>query len=167
MKLTDLLPRGHNVETPDTSEHRILTGCYFRSLPAHFEMDVRWRPSRIHQEQRQCRQTRTRKNRSYSVCLILTLVISFPTSLMASVTSTPAMLFTETSRVYVVIPNLVLLLFHSNSAEHPGGQLRPCTYRGFRPRYSNSKLGFCAECLGSAWPHRAMGCTRDLERRDI
>jgi len=57
MKLTDLLPRGHNVETLDTSEYRIPTGCCPHSLPAHFEMDAWWGSAKIHQEQLRCRQT--------------------------------------------------------------------------------------------------------------
>ena len=41
MKLTDLLPRGHNVETFDTPEHSIPTGRDSHPLPAHFELDAR------------------------------------------------------------------------------------------------------------------------------
>ena len=51
MKLADLLPRGHNVETLDTPEHRVPTWCYSHPLPARFELDVWWGLVGIHQKQ--------------------------------------------------------------------------------------------------------------------
>ena len=60
-KPTDLLSRGHNVETLDTSEHRTPTRCHYHPLSAHFDLDV-WRgPARIHREEPQRRSTQTRR----------------------------------------------------------------------------------------------------------
>ena len=50
-KFTDLLPRGRNVETLDTPKHLTSPGCYYRSLPTHFGLDVRRPSARLHQEQ--------------------------------------------------------------------------------------------------------------------
>jgi len=53
-KLTDLLQRGCNVETPETPKHLTPPGCHYLSPPTHFELDV-WRgPAGIHQEIPQC-----------------------------------------------------------------------------------------------------------------
>ena len=50
-KPTDLLSRGHNVETPDTSEHCTPTGRHCFPLPAHLDLDVRRGPAGIHREE--------------------------------------------------------------------------------------------------------------------
>ena len=49
-KLTDLPPRGHSVETHDTSKHHSILGCHRQSPPVHLGLDA-WRDSSgIHQE---------------------------------------------------------------------------------------------------------------------
>ena len=55
MKLLDLLPRGRNLEAPETPKHRILTGCHYHPLPTHFRLDVWRRPTEIHQRKPECR----------------------------------------------------------------------------------------------------------------
>ena len=121
---TDLLPGGHNVETLKTPKHPIPTGCYYHSLPAHFELDVWRRSAGIRQEEPQCRSTKARRCPSYHFHPLLTLITSYPMSQRASVTSTRAMWSMETSRGYVV----VLTLFHHRintcPAKHPHGRLR-------------------------------------------
>ena len=48
MEPTVLLSRGRDVEALETPKYPIPTGCHYHSLPARFELDVRWRPARIH-----------------------------------------------------------------------------------------------------------------------
>ena len=51
MKIAGLLPRGCNVETPDTPKPHTILGCHYHSPPAHFGLDV-WRGSaKLHQTQ--------------------------------------------------------------------------------------------------------------------
>ena len=54
---TDLLSPGHNVETLDAPKRPTPIGRHCGSLPAHFELDVWRRPTRIHQEEPQCGST--------------------------------------------------------------------------------------------------------------
>ena len=138
-KGTGLLPRGHNVETLDAPKHPIPTGCHYHSqVPARFELDAWRRPPGIHPEESQCRSTQARRCSSYFDHPLLTLIVSYRTSLMASSTSTPAMWFMETSREYVV----VLTLFHHRintcPAEHPRGRLRQRAYCGLWLRNCHS-----------------------------
>ena len=90
MKFADLLPGGYNVETLDTPEHRVPAGCHSHPFSARFELDVWWGLVGIHQKQLRCRPTRTCRHPFCSAYLTLTPATSFPMSLMASVTSTPA-----------------------------------------------------------------------------
>ena len=53
-KFTDILPRSRGVETLDTPEHLTPLGYHNHSLPARFKLDVRRRPSGLHQGEHQC-----------------------------------------------------------------------------------------------------------------
>ena len=57
MEPIDLLSRGHNVETLDAPKHPMPTGCYYDSLPAHFDLDVWRRSAGIYREEPQCGST--------------------------------------------------------------------------------------------------------------
>jgi hypothetical protein len=50
-ELTDLLPRGRDVEALDTPKHPTPAGYYDHSPPAHFKFDVGWEPAGLHREE--------------------------------------------------------------------------------------------------------------------
>ena len=49
-KITGLLPRGCNLETPGTPKHLATPRCHHHSPPTGFELDARRRPVGIHQK---------------------------------------------------------------------------------------------------------------------
>ena len=69
---TDLLSRGHNVETFEAPKHPIPTRCHYDSLPIHFELDAWRRPVGIHREEPQCGSTQTGRCPSYRDYPLLT-----------------------------------------------------------------------------------------------
>jgi len=101
-KPADLLPGGCNVEALKTYKHRTPTGCYYRSLPACLRLGVRRGPTRLHQEEPQCRSTQTCRCPRYRVSLILTPAASCLMSLRVSTTSTSAISFMVISKEHVV-----------------------------------------------------------------
>jgi len=102
-RLADLLSRGCDLEIFDTPEHRTAAGCHYQPPPAHFRFDVRRGTAKVYQRQPTCGSAWTCVCPSCCVYFMLTLVTSYLMSLMASITSTPAMLFTGTSREWVVL----------------------------------------------------------------
>ena len=90
-KLTDLLPRGHNVETLDTPKHRAATGYHYHFIPAHFKLDA-WRVlAGVHQKALGCKPTSIGRYPSHCAYPMLTPLTSYLTSPKASATSIPAM----------------------------------------------------------------------------
>jgi hypothetical protein len=110
-KPTGLLSRGRNVETLETPKHLIPPRYHYRSSPTHIKLDVQWRLVGIPQRAFRRGPTWTCMYPSCCVYPTLTPLTSYPMSLGASTTSTPAMSSTGTSRVYVVIPNIVSPLY--------------------------------------------------------
>ena len=49
-KITGLLPRGRNLETPGTPEYLTAPRCHYHTPPAGFELDARRRPVGIHRK---------------------------------------------------------------------------------------------------------------------
>ena len=88
-KLTDLLPRGCDVEAVDTSKHLTPAGHYYYTVPARFKLDGWWGPTGVHQEEPRCRAAWTRGCPSCRVYSLLTCITSYATSLRASATSIP------------------------------------------------------------------------------
>jgi len=59
-KLTELLPRGRNVEAADSLKHPPTSWYYHHSPPAHFESDAWWRSAGVHHGTPRCRPVSTR-----------------------------------------------------------------------------------------------------------
>jgi len=48
IRLADLLPRGRDVEIPDTSEHLTPLGCHYHTVPTRFKLDARRGSAGVH-----------------------------------------------------------------------------------------------------------------------
>ena len=107
-KPVDLLQGGGDVETFETPEYRTPTWRHYRSIPAHLGVGVQRGPTGLHPDEPRCRPTWTCKCAYRCVYPMLTPIVSCPTSLRVSATSTPEIWFMGTSRGCVVALNLVL-----------------------------------------------------------
>ena len=91
------------METLDASKHRPLLRYHFQSSTTYFRMDARRKPDGIHQGAPKHGQAYTRKRLPPVLDHTFTPLVSYATSPMAFITSTPATWFMEISREYAIV----------------------------------------------------------------